>query len=86
MSSSKKSIHGTIYNLTPINTDTARAVSGEDKDYECKPKVIEVPKAPPPTSWKGMLRCPVCGCEVLSKNIKKHVVRHTKVNQPLKTD
>lgn len=80
MSSVNKSIHRTIHNLRPINRDTARALSGADKDYESKPKAIEMPKASLPSNWKGKLRCPICGCDVLSKNMKKHVTRHNELS------
>jgi hypothetical protein len=77
MSLIKKSYHN-IYPLRPVNRDTALAVSGEDKDRESKPKVIEMPKPPTPIAWKGLLICPMCGCDVLTKNMKKHILRHKK--------
>ena len=75
MSSIKKNYH-TIYDRRPVDRDTARACSGEDKDFECKIKIIETVKTPPKSSWTGMIQCPICRNNILSKNMPQHVLRH----------
>ena len=84
MSSIKKN-YGTIYDRRPIDRDTARACSGVDKDFECKTKIIKTLKAPSKSSWIGMMQCPICRNNVLSKNMPEHILRH-QIKEKAKTN
>ena len=75
MSSIKKN-YRTIYGRRPVNRDTARACSGEDKDYESKPKIIET------VQYLGT--CNICHVKVNFEDLDKHLSKvHLKTDKEL---